>query len=372
MSRYRRRRAWWAAFAAVAVVLGGAARGQIETPGELMCPDAKLWGAQLVTNICWSCLFPIRLMGSFQFGDGNVPPGAADESVCFCPGDLGIPEIGFTMGMWAPTRLIEVVRKPYCAPTLGGVTLRDSFRLWGMKDGSDGSSSSNQFYNLHYYSFPLYEILELIVAPECNAGGFVDFDLLYLSEVDPTWVEDELALFSQPEVAVAANPRLQMACPADCAAATLTGPIDSMWWCAGCWGNLYPFTGNVPSGGSPPRVTSLLATRAIASLHRRGLAWRTVGDEALCGGSIYPMLPKSQYRLSMLYPLAEADNKKRTPKPATRSSTGTSAIDGYEWTQRCCHNIGVPTMLWGEWRNVPGVGEDYVYLLWRWTDCCIR
>lgn len=344
----------------------------IDTPAEMMCPDARIWGSGLVTNICWSCLFPMRIMGVMQMGEGNVPPNASDDAFCVCDGDGGVPDVGFVLGMWSPMALIELVRKPYCSPSLAGTTIRDSFRSWGMKDGSDGGSASNQFLNFHYFSFPLYEILELLLAPECNAGGFSDFDLLYMSEIDPTWNEDELSVFTQPEVAVASNPLLQATCPVDCAAATFSGPVDRMWWCAGCWGNLYPFTGNVPSGGSPPRVSSLLATRALASLHRRGLAWRTTGNDVVCGGDIYPMMPKQQYRMSMMFPIPEASNAVRRSARATSAGTGNPQIDDYEWTQKCCHNIGVPTFLWGEWRNIPAVGEDFVYLLWRWTDCCVR
>lgn len=339
---------------------------------KMMCPDAKLWGSGLVTKICWSCVIPIRIMGGWQLGEGRVPDGASDRAVCFCEGRGGIPEIGFTMGMWAPTALIELVRKPYCSPTLGGTSIRESYRLWGMKDGSRSGPSSNQFYNFHWFSFPLYSILELVMAPECNAGGFTDFDLLYMSEIDPTWSEDELAVFTQPEVAVAANPLMQAACPVDCAATSFGKPIDRMWWCAGCWGNLYPFTGNVPSGGSPPRVTSLLAARAVASLHRRGLQWKTVGNDALCGGDIYPMLPKQQYRMSQIYPKPEASNEPPTPPAATTGATGDADIDTFNYSQGCCHPVGTNTFLWGEWRNVPAVGEDFVHLLWRYTDCCIR
>ena len=71
------------------------------------------------------------------------------------------------------------------------------------------------------------------------------------------------------------------------------------------------------------------------------------GNDALCGGSIYPMIPKSQYKMSMLFPIAEASGK-------------------------CCHPIGQSTFLWGEWRNIPAVGEDFVYMLWRYTDCCLN
>ena len=368
----------WRRFTAVGIVLAltvATAAAQTSSSsisaGKLMCPDAHLWGASLVTEICWSCLFPMRIMGAVQMGSGATPPSASTRSVCICPGQGGVPEIGVTLGMWAPTQLIELVRVPYCLPSLGGSRIRDTFKQWGMVDGADDGSSSNQFMNYHIYSFPLYQILTLLEAPECNAGGYQDFDLVSVSELDPTASEDELAMFTEPESVVAANPLMMAACPVDCAAATTSYPLDKMWWCVGCWGNLYPFTGNVPSGGSGPRVSSLIATRALAAQHRRGLEWRTTGDDVLCGGVIDPMLPKTQYKMSMLFPVPEASSVSSTPKAAT-SGTGNSQIDNYQYTQGCCHNIGVPTMLWGEWRNVPGSGEDDVYLLWRWTDCCVR
>lgn len=342
------------------------------TPGNLMCPNANIWGPSIVTKICWSCLFPLRIMGVLQLGSGTAPPSASDRAKCICAGEGGIPTIGITEGMWAPTQLVELVRVPYCSPSLGGTRIRNSYKQWGMVDGSDDGSSSNQYLNWHIFSFPLYQILTLMEAPECNAGGYQDFDLLYMSELDPTSSEDELAMFVEPETAVAANPLLMAACPVDCAAAAVSFPIDRMWWCAGCWGNLYPFTGNVPSGGSAPRVSSLVATRALAALHRRGLEWRTMGNDVLCGGQIDPMIPKTQYKFSMLFPVPEASSANRVLKPATTAGTGNGQIDNFQYSQGCCHNIGVPTMMWGEWRSIPGSGEDFVYGLWRWTDCCIR
>jgi len=70
-----------------------------------------------------------------------------------------------------------------------------------------------------------------------------------------------------------------------------------------------------------------------------------MGDDAVCRGYIYPTLPKSQYKLEQFYPLAEAN--------------------GNHW-------LGQSSFTWGEWRNIPAVGEDFVHLLWRWTDCCLR
>jgi conjugal transfer pilus assembly protein TraU len=289
-------------------------------------------------------VFPIRIAGG-ALGGGPAPDGAASQAVCACPDRNGVPEPGLAMGFWAPARLIEVVRLPYCSPTLGGIFLRPYTRLLGGWRGTAGDTSDATFYQYHYYAFPLLFMLDLLTEPECNADGYMDADLLYLSELDPTWNSDELAFFLSPETALFANPVALAACLVDAGLATAGHPQDSLFWCAGTWGTLYPLTGTITWEGSPPRDTSLLATRATAALHRRGLAWKTMGEAALCRGYIDPFLPKTQYQLEQFYPLAEAN--------------------GTHW-------IGQSSFTWGEWRNIPAIGEDFVHVLWRWTDCCLR
>ncbi|TAG49792.1 MAG: conjugal transfer protein TraU [Betaproteobacteria bacterium] len=315
---------------------------------DMTCPDSDMFGPKLFTDVCWSCLFPIRLLG-MNIGTGDRPTGASNRILCSCDNALGIPVPGIAAGMWTPARLVEIVRKPYCSPTLGGRTLYSNARLYGGRQAMTLDGNDKSFYQYHYFAFPLFAVMELFVQPSCNAGGYTNLDLMYMSELDPTWNNDVVAFFLNPEAALFANPIAVSACAADCTAASVgvnTGS-DSMFWCAGCWGHLYPFTGNLATKSSPPRDTSLLATKATAALHRRGLAWKTFGNDALCGGYIYPMIPKSQYRMSMMYPIAEASGK-------------------------CCHPIGQSTFLWGEWRNIPAVGEDFVYMLWRYTDCCLN
>lgn len=314
----------------------------------VICPDAKIWGSFLINSICWSCMFPMRVF-KVQVGTGDIPEGADKNLICGCKDALNAEHPGTILSEWAPARMVELVRKPYCSPTLSGTIMMDGPLLQGTRGGGvtgEDSTHSGSFYNYHYWSFPLYIMLDLLVDPNCNAGGYNSMDLMYLSEMDPTWNEDELAFFTNPEVAAVANPLAIAACAADCVMTATGQPIDKMFWCAGCWGGMYPFTGNVDSAASPPRETSLLAARVLAALHRRGLAHKTYGSGNLCGGAIAPIIPKQQYKMSMLFPIAE--------------SSGT-----------CCHRVGQSTFTWGEWRNIPGVGEDFVYLIWRWSDCCL-
>jgi conjugal transfer pilus assembly protein TraU len=35
------------------------------------------------------------------------------------------------------------------------------------------------------------------------------------------------------------------------------------------------------------------------------------------------------------------------------------------------HAIGETTFTWGAGRSYPGPGEDHLYILWRWQDCCL-
>jgi conjugal transfer pilus assembly protein TraU len=316
--------------------------------GSNLCPDAKLWSHRLFTDICWDCVFPIIIGGLPLGGSLSDAPSGRAESQFLCVCEDGGPtgySLGMPVGFWEPARLVELVRMPYCSPVLGGLRLQiTKSRLLGGSSEAEGDSSDLTFYNYHYYAFPLLVILELLLTPECNSDGFMDFDLMYLSELDPTWNDDELSFYTTPEVSLFANPFAQMACLGDAVAGLAGKSMDSLFWCAGNWGGLYPFTGNVIQNDSRPLVTSLAGARAIAALHRRGLAWKTMGDDALCGGYIYPTIPKGQYRMEMFFPVAESSGN---------------------------HAIGETPFRWGEWRNIPGY-EDYVYIIWRWKDCCIR
>jgi len=338
---------------------------QVIDATKLLCPDADFWGKKMLTDVCWSCLFPVRLLGMTIFDEDNdIPDGATEKSFCTCSGDEGLPMLGITGGAWLPARLIEVVRKPYCSPILGGTSFNSGVRLWGGHKEVEGDGSDKTYYNYHYWAFPLYAILQLFVQNNCNAGGLRNLDMMYMSELDPTWNVDELAFFMNPEAVVFANPLAVAACMVDCATTTASMPMTSLFWCAGCWGNLYPFTGNIASDASAPRDTSLLTARVLASLHRKALAHKTYGDDALCSGQLYPMIPKQQYKLSTLFPLAEADSEHF-------ESTDANGVKHTKILDNCCHWIGESTFKWGEHRTIPGTGEDYVYLIWRYTECCL-
>jgi conjugal transfer pilus assembly protein TraU len=395
------RRAGWA-LVALSLLLSPATQAALpQNAKDLQCPDAELFGPKLITGICWSCMFPVYLAGVRVFdGRSGRPAGANNDRACYCGGDLSsgeLPTAGFSAGLFVPSRLIEVVRKPWCFPSLFGADLADANVMDGaLAYGGAGryensmDAEAHAFWTWHMYAFPLLEILELMNVPKCNVDNYSSFDLLFVSEAFPNWYDSQLAFLVNPEAMLFGNPTAQAAGLADCAAASADDPLNSVFWMAGCWGSHYPLTGHTGTG-SAPMTASLAASRALFLLGRLGFLKRTVGSDALCGGKKMPVLTKTQYRFQQLFPVPESNNNDAGSNPAPPAINLADAGDPPTTPEGtldpsvskvpdisignvrggCCHGLGENTMLWGEWRTRPATGQDFVYLLWRWTDCCV-
>lgn len=336
-----------AARSAAAVLIAAGLIGRPAAASEVGCVDANIISGSLITDVCWDCVFPIKVAGVSLSGSkykDRVPDGAAKRPFCMCWDNLGVPKPGVSTSFWQPNRLAEYQRVSGCASVLNGIRFPFNRLNQGTQNKAEERPNENKTYrHYHYYAFPVMLMLDIFVPGHCNPGAFQDLDVMYMSEVDPTWNADELAFFANPEAALVATPLAATACVPDAVAANLSEPIKELYWCAGSWGMLYPFTGNVLGRDGVLRTTSLMAARTLAALHRRGLEWLTVGDEVMCGGEIAPFIPKNQYRFTLMYPTPETDDS---------------------------HVLGESDLLWGMGRVMPSVGEDPVYLLWRWLDCC--
>ncbi len=343
---------------------------------DLTCPDNKLFSGKLFTDICWDCIFPVRIASGLTIkgkNDSSVPNEAFDGFICSCSRNYDLPQVGVAIGSYMHAKLVDVTRNAYCAPSLGGIYLQNKgAQLMGKHDRSSDPNAQSSFYNYMYYSFPLNFMLDLLVDRRCGNDGYLDFDVLYISPLDPTWNDDELAFFLNLEAVLFSNPIFTAACIAD-AAKTAAGsqPIAKLFWCAGGWGNLYPFTGHISAVSSPVRESSLVTARVLAALHRRGLAHKTLGSAAMCESQIYPTIPKTQYKLSMFYPVAETTTGVKPPPAQSSSAPNDSGVTTAPLKTFGAHYIGESTFRWGEWRNVPGSGEDFTYDIIRWEDCCL-
>ncbi len=314
-----------------------------ENPSKALCQSVPILSEKLISAVPWKELFPIRI-GLAKLGSGKEPNhrAKAKTGLCMCEDSAGMFHPGVTTGFWRPQRLIELTRSPGCLMALGGhkLPIVDQ-RRWGTL-GSANIPKGLTYMHAHVYSLPLIEMLNMYTGiGGCNSD-LVDFDLINLSEVDPSWNHPELAALLSPDLAAYANPAAINACTADGIAALKSQPMDSLHWCAGSWGSLYPLSGFTSTYGHFADNTSLLATRALAKIHRIGLGRKTVGNDAQCHSRITPWLPKSQYKMSMFWPEPEKHK---------------------------AHWIGASAATWGMHRH-PLAKDDAIYLVWQYRDCC--
>lgn len=296
-----------------------------------------------ITGPCWDCMFPLSVGGAALFPGSRADAPNPSSPICFC--GAPVPRIGLEVGYWEPYRLMDVTQKPFCFVNLGGISISPGIG-YGQKtsvQNSDGRGDRTA-YHIHDYVYPLLAWLEILTDFTCMEQG--GFDVAYITEFDPLWNDDDLAAIINPEVFLFANPVAQLACSADCVAATTTGrPLQQMFWCAGCQGSLYPMTGQVTGEYGPLPGALQVAERFNAKMHRELLALGTRGSASLCAPVPEATMDKLQYRYQEVFPVAHKG-------------------------PLACNAIGRSTVPYESLKVVPVTGEDIGFLIWRKRNCC--
>lgn len=255
---------------------------------------------------------------------------------------------GINLSFFEPLRTAEIVREPYCFPSLGGVTISPGVRAaahgWSASASAGETHRGTAFYEVHWYHTPWLFVLEMLLDSACLEAS--PWDLAYLTELDPLWDDSAAAFILAPESALFANPAAVAACAADCGAATAGTGVTELFWCAGCQGSLYPLSGWTASRHSHLVAWHLLTNRMAVKLAREGLLWAAYGKRGQCGPYFEPIPRKDVWRTQLVYPRPTAEG------------------------DRCCRPLGAPTWTWGAGKTWPAGGEDGAILLWRHRDCC--
>lgn len=296
-------------------------------------------------DIRWEGIFPVRIAGVKIRGPKSNPDNPLDESgsgsvVCFCKRQ-GKPVLGIMVSYWNPVRAVETTKIPWCLTTFNKHF--DFGEYWKyLGTYSAGKDTGYTFTNAHLLKLNVLDILNLFLDIPCVPHE--GLDIAYFSELDPSWNNPLVAYFLNPEAILFANPAAQLACVADSAAATAGYPIDTLFWCAGSWGGIYPFSGD-SQNSNYIRGNVLNMARVIYREARLGVSWDTGIDE--CGAVITPIWIKSHYKFHELKPV--------------RSQIML---------------IGKPTILWESGKNPPGgtskgSADNFSWMLFKFVKCCM-
>jgi conjugal transfer pilus assembly protein TraU len=301
-----------------------------------------------ITDINWGCLFPITIgsmeLVSADHGLKDTPNPATP--LCLCPKEAlgGLPMPGIVGGFWEPARLVDVSTEPYCFVNMGGLKI-DMGGVVQRHQGGRAKAASSQIsqWYAHYYIYPVIYLLEILTDFICLQE--TQFDPLWLTELDPMGMDDELSSIMNPEAFLFNNIIAQAACSVDCATSTLMNdPRDSLFWCAGCQGSMYPMNGNVNAHIGGVQASVNVIEKMTYKMHRQLMAHSASSDDVskICEKRLAPLIKKSHYRYQPVNP--DPDD---------------------------CIPFGKSTTVFETNKEIPVVGEDFGYLLWRKKSCCI-
>lgn len=291
-----------------------------------------------MSDICWECLAPLTIGDVEVFKSKKYDYDNPSSPICFCE----IP--GIAIGYWEPRRLMDVTKKPWCFPNLGGEKLDPGI---GFETGSSTDRKSGNYvdsWHVHYYIYPILSILELITDAICSERPA--FDIGYVTELDPLWNSDVLSMIIHPEAIVFANPIAAAACTQDCIESAAGRTNEDLFWCMGCNNTVYPMNGNTHGEAVLARGALAAAQKMNAKLHRQLIQFTSAGSENLCAKTPEPLMDKRQYRYQMTQPKAITDGN------------------------FTCPNYGFPTSPYDVNVTTPVKGEDFGFLLWAKRNCC--
>jgi conjugal transfer pilus assembly protein TraU len=260
-----------------------------------------------IAEINWNLILPIKIAGvPFAYGVGsNESPLATTSPMCICPGRLfGYPTPGIMATFHEPLYIEEIARIAGCFSSIGGKRILSGYDMQNMSLDLDASQGDIARWQVHWYTYPVFKLLKLFQDFACvqSDGGYA---LAYITELDPTWQNDEWGAVFNPEAILFANPIAQAACIIDAISSTAYLPLDPLFWCAGSWGGVYPFTGNANANSDRLQSAYLVGAKLIAKLSRVGMLWDTVGQWAMCSPVPSAMWIKSQFTIDPVYPMVK-------------------------------------------------------------------
>ena len=298
-----------------------------------------------ITDICWSCLFPLTLgnVPLWRSSYPDTPNPSLPISVCPKPPPVFM-QVGLNIGYWEPHSLVDVTRKPWCMVNLGmDLGGSNPQQIGGRTTSHHGEYSDQGFYHAHWYKYPVIAWLQIMQSAACMATDV--FDVAYVTELDPLWDDDELAFVLNPEAVLFGTLEAQLACSVEALKTSdnRSLPMDHLFWCLGSQGSVYPLTGTTGYRDTPIQAATLIMQRLNYKLHRQGIVWETRGEDgAVCEQWPTPILPKSRYRYQMTNVLPDAN-----------------------W----CHPYTTTTTLWEMGKDNPVTGDNFGFINFRKRNC---
>ncbi|PAF53841.1 hypothetical protein BKH42_03675 [Helicobacter sp. 13S00482-2] len=267
----------------------------------------------------------------------EIEPCICDNSTSNING-VEIP-LGFKASLIEPIMGISSSNQPGDLVGLNIDLGKDLFDKEGTsREGSSGSGETTVFRQINFVTFPFMAMVGFVLPEAICFDKTTEITSSYMSDVDPLYQNDILSLAVNTGKSwgrvFLINPLADLACVADCAASTAGYPINSLYWCDGCRGNIGGTDTGYTKTGDPIENSEMIIFRQVAAMHETSRLLKTSNasftflpneniskgknedksqnkskgkkkslelPNTMCKDKIFPLIIKDQYYLQLAY-----------------------------------------------------------------------
>ncbi|RDU55072.1 hypothetical protein CQA49_00905 [Helicobacter sp. MIT 00-7814] len=238
-------------------------------------------------------------------------------NLCSCAGSSSDLPLGTKASLVEPLIGFSASNKPMHLVGLGMELESDVLSKRGTsRDGNESNHDQASFRQSNIVTFPILAVVASFLPDIICFDRTSEITSSWLSDVDPIYNNDILSNSTNGKKpttrTIFNNPVADVACLADCAAATAGYPMNSLYFCDGCRGNMGGHDTGWTKMGDPIENSEIIALKQLALQHETFRLLKTsnasftyTGGNSLpstmCGDKIFPMLIKSQYYIQLAY-----------------------------------------------------------------------
>ncbi|WP_253248336.1 TraU family protein [Helicobacter sp. 12S02634-8] len=262
--------------------------------------------------------------------------------------------IGFKASLVEPILGFSSSNTPMNFVGLGMNVGSDTFGKQGTsRPGEGGATNTTGFRQSNFLIFPFMSMVGLALPDIICFDRLADMTATYISDVDPMYQSADLSVrMNQAKPfgrTLFVNPLADLACLADCAAATAGFPINSLYWCDGCRGNMGATDTGYTKIGDPIENSEMIALRLMAQMHETSQLRKTSDatfaflegqsiPDSMCKDRFFPVIIKDQYYIQLAYGKAKRFGAMR-----------------FHY----------------DFKSTPADGDDHFFWIWRTRDYCM-
>lgn len=269
--------------------------------------------------------------------------------VCTCENG-GLSPIGVKATIVEPLIGFSSSNQPMHLVGLGMELESDILAKRGTSRGKgERGSNTSAFRQSNIVTFPILAIIAAALPDIICFDRNSEITANFLSDVDPVYNSEILSNSvntAKPTSRVFfANPIADMACMADCVSSTAGFPMNSLYFCNGCRGNIGTHDTGWTKMLDPIENSEMIALRQLALQHETFRLFKTSnasmtftgGNElpdTMCGDKMFPMLLKSQYYIQLAYGSAKRFGAMRFHYDFKSTPLDKDAFFFWIWRQR--------------------------------------